>query len=106
MDWGAMMGLYTRRLTDKEPTGQVREVIGFEYQQADSDTKRAQLTADGGNGGLIMLFEAIDDLLVRLRVLEAKVTDTNGSGEVSRVEFENLTHQVIKLKKAVKRTQK
>jgi len=101
-----MMGLYTRRLTDNEPTGQVREVIGFEYQQADSDTKQAQLTPDGNNGGLIMLFEAIDDLLVRLRVLEAKVTDTNGSGEVSRVEFENLTHQVIKLKKAVKRTQK
>jgi hypothetical protein len=101
-----MMGLYTRKLTNKEPTGQVREVIAFEYAQTDLDTKRAQLTADGGTGGLIMLFEAIEDLMVRLRTLEAKAANTNGSGNVSRVEFENLTHQVVKLKKAVKRIQK
>ncbi len=100
-----MMGLYTRKLTGKEPTGQVREVVAFEYAQADSETTRAQLTADGGSGGLIMLFEAIDDVMVRLRTLEAKATNTNGSGDVSRVEFENLTHQVMKLKKAVKRIQ-
>ena len=101
------MGLYRRRLTDEDPAGQVPEVIAVEYYaQADSDTKRAQLTADGGIGGLIMLFEAIDDLMVRLRTLEAKVTNTTGSGNVSPVEFENLTHQVMKLKKAIKRIQK
>jgi hypothetical protein len=103
---GAMMGLYTRKLTDEEPTGQVSEVIAFEYAPADSDTKRAQLTADGGTGGLIMLFEAIDDVMVRLRTLEAKATNANRSGDVSRVEFESLTHQVMKLKKAIKRIQK
>jgi hypothetical protein len=103
---GAVMGLYTRKVTNKEPTGQVHEVIAFEYAQPDSDTNRAQLTADGGIGGLTMLFEAIDDVVVRLRSLEAKATNTNGSGDVSRVEFENLTHQVMKLKKAVKRIQK
>ena len=100
------MGLYRRKLTDNEPTEQVREVVAFEYAQADLDTKRAQFTTDGGSGGLIMLFEAIDDVMVRLRTLEAKATNTNGSENVSRVEFENLTDQVMKLKKAVKRIQK
>jgi hypothetical protein len=100
------MGLYTRKLTEKEPTGQVSEVIAFEYAPADSDSRRAQLTADGGSGGLIMLFEAIDDVMVRLRTLEAKATNTSESGDVSRVEFENLNDQVMKLKKAVKRIRK
>jgi hypothetical protein len=53
-----------------------------------------------------MLFEAIDDVMVRLRTLEAKATNANRSGDVSRVEFESLTHQVMKLKKAIKRIQK
>jgi hypothetical protein len=103
---GVTVGLYTRKLTHEDPTDQVREVIAFEYAPGDSDTKRAQLTADGGSGGLIMLFEAIDDVMVRLRTLEAKATTTSGSGDVSRIEFESLTDQVMKLKKAVKRIHK
>jgi hypothetical protein len=95
------MDLPVRRLTYEGRIGQVREAVG-KYPEADPDSKRTQLTADAGSAGLTMLFEAIDDVMDRLRALEAKAATP---GNVSRFEFENLAHQVMKLKKRVKRSQ-
>ena len=100
------MGHHLRKLTNDRLTGQAREADTVEYAQPNSEIRWAQLTADGDSAGFIMLFEALDDVMVRLRVLEAKLTNSSGSGNVSRLEFENLAHQVMKLKKTVKKVRK
>ncbi|HEV3281193.1 MAG TPA: hypothetical protein VG032_06270 [Acidimicrobiales bacterium] len=97
------MDLHVRRLTNEWRIGKIRGAVAKDTK-ADPDAIRAQLAADAGSAGLTMLFEAIDDVTDRLRVLEAKVAISGDSGNVSRLEFENLAHQVMKLKKRVKRS--
>ena len=100
------MGHQLRKLTNNRLTGQAREADTIEYAQPNSDMGRVQHTADGGSAGFIMLLEALEDVMVRLRGLEAKLNNSSGSGSVSRLEFENLAHQVTKLKKTVKKVRK
>jgi hypothetical protein len=99
------MDHHLRKWTSNMLTGP-READTIEYVQPSSDLGRAQLTADDGSAGFIMLLEALDDVMVRLRALEANLTNSSGSGSVSRLEFEKLAHQVTKLKGAVKKVRK